>query len=543
MIKNYFFLNRFIIEINDVLKDSAINSIFSQEKDILIIELIKNNKKYFIEISVNPGFPFITLKENYNRAKKNTIDFFEDLIPAKFISTEIADSDRIIKINTDKGSLFFLIRGKFTNVCFINAENNLKYFKNPPDGNDNENLLIELNTTNFITNYNYLNLLTDSNYTLETLKKKYPFIGKEIAAEAKFRCDAGDTKELISKILDVIREIKNEDVAVFIDEPNSSINLAVKTFNIFPRSSTILFKEIPGSFNYFISKKYYFEQVLNKKKIIRKHIDKELYRISSKLNNLKSVIDTGSKEKEYNKIGNLLLINLSLIHQGMKSIDVFDIYNDNLALTIKLNETLTPQKNIDYYFDKSRSDKIKLEKSKQLYKNFSKQFLKFKELEERFNNSKDIEDYDNIMKELKINVKTFEKREHDSQFNFKHYIIESKFHVFVGKDSKNNDLLTTKFAKQNDYWFHARSVPGSHVVLRVENAKETIPKPILKKTASLAAFHSKAKTAGLVPVSYTQKKYVVKKKGMEAGKVALLKEDVLIVKPEIPKECEYIAND
>jgi len=543
MIKNYFFLNRFIIEINDVLKDSAINSIFSQEKDILIIELIKNNKKYFIEISVNPGFPFITLKENYNRAKKNTIDFFEDLIPAKFISTEIADSDRIIKINTDKGSLFFLIRGKFTNVCFINAENNLKYFKNPPDGNDNENLLIELNTTNFITNYNYFNLLTDSNFTLETLKKKYPFISKEIAAEAKFRCDTGDTKDLISKILGVIREIKNEDVAVFIDEPNSSINLSVKTFNIFPRSSTILFKEIPGSFNYFISKKYYFEQLLNKKKIIRKHIDKELSRISSKLNNLKSVIDTGSKEKEYNKIGNLLLINLSLIHQGMKSIEVFDIYNDNLALTVKLNETLTPQKNVDYYFDKSRSDKIKLEKSKQLYKNFSKQFLKFKELEERFNNSKDIEDYDNIMKELKLNVKTSEKRDHDTQFSFKHYIIESKYHVFVGKDSKNNDLLTTKFAKQNDYWFHARSVPGSHVVLRVENAKETIPKPILKKTASLAAFHSKAKTAGLVPVSFTQKKYVVKKKGMEAGKVALLKEDVLIVKPEIPKECEYIANN
>ncbi len=227
----------------------------------------------------------------------------------------------------------------------------------------------------------------------------------------------------------------------------------------------------------------------------------------------------------------------------MKSIEVFDIYNDNLALTVKLNETLTPQKNVDYYFDKSRSDKIKLEKSKQLYKNFSKQFLKFKELEERFNNSKDIEDYDNIMKELKLNVKTSEKRDHDTQFSFKHYIIESKYHVFVGKDSKNNDLLTTKFAKQNDYWFHARSVPGSHVVLRVENAKETIPKPILKKTASLAAFHSKAKTAGLVPVSFTQKKYVVKKKGMEAGKVALLKEDVLIVKPEIPKECEYIANN
>jgi len=61
----------------------------------------------------------------------------------------------------------------------------------------------------------------------------------------------------------------------------------------------------------------------------------------------------------------------------------------------------------------------------------------------------------------------------------------------------------------------------------------------LKKTASIAAFHSKAKTAGLAPVSYSFKKYVVKKKGMEAGKVALMKEEVLLVHPEIPKNCEY----
>jgi predicted ribosome quality control (RQC) complex YloA/Tae2 family protein len=62
----------------------------------------------------------------------------------------------------------------------------------------------------------------------------------------------------------------------------------------------------------------------------------------------------------------------------------------------------------------------------------------------------------------------------------------------------------------------------------------------LKAAASLAAYHSKAKTSGMAPVSYTQKKYVTKKKGMDPGKVALLKEAVLIVKPEIPEGCEYV---
>ena len=77
---------------------------------------------------------------------------------------------------------------------------------------------------------------------------------------------------------------------------------------------------------------------------------------------------------------------------------------------------------------------------------------------------------------------------------------------------------------------------------RFDNTKEAIPKNILKKTAALAAYHSKAKTAGTVPVAYTLKKYVVKKKGDPVGTVHLLREDVLLVKPEIPKGCEYVSE-
>jgi predicted ribosome quality control (RQC) complex YloA/Tae2 family protein len=131
------------------------------------------------------------------------------------------------------------------------------------------------------------------------------------------------------------------------------------------------------------------------------------------------------------------------------------------------------------------------------------------------------------------------KPEDDIKSKFKYYIIQDKYIVYVGKDSKSNDLLTMKFAKQNDYWFHARGVSGSHVVLKNETPKEKIPKNILKSAASIAAYHSKAKTSGMAPVSYTQKKYVVKKKGMEPGKVALLKEDVLIVTPELPGDAKY----
>ena len=92
----------------------------------------------------------------------------------------------------------------------------------------------------------------------------------------------------------------------------------------------------------------------------------------------------------------------------------------------------------------------------------------------------DIKELRSIIKELKIKMPSDKKEKDDISAKFKHYIIEGKYNVYVGKNSKNNDLLTTRFAKQNDYWFHARSVSGSHVVLRVENLKEAVPKNILK---------------------------------------------------------------
>ncbi|NMB80299.1 MAG: DUF814 domain-containing protein [Ignavibacteria bacterium] len=121
--------------------------------------------------------------------------------------------------------------------------------------------------------------------------------------------------------------------------------------------------------------------------------------------------------------------------------------------------------------------------------------------------------------------------------NYRQFIIENKYHLYVGKNSKNNDELKTRFAKQNDLWFHARSVSGSHVVLRIENTKEPVPKNIIKKAASVAAYYSKAKTSKLASVSYTFKKYVTKRKDLEPGQVILLREQVILVPPEIPDGC------
>ena len=110
------------------------------------------------------------------------------------------------------------------------------------------------------------------------------------------------------------------------------------------------------------------------------------------------------------------------------------------------------------------------------------------------------------------------------------YTLEGHWTVLVGRTEKDNDFLSLKKAKANDWWFHVRGMPGSHVVLQVP-AGEDPDKNILKLAAGIAAYHSKARTGGIVAVSCTRARYVTKPQGAKPGTVQIRKEIVLKVRP------------
>lgn len=106
--------------------------------------------------------------------------------------------------------------------------------------------------------------------------------------------------------------------------------------------------------------------------------------------------------------------------------------------------------------------------------------------------------------------------------------------VLIGRSSEANDHLTLHLARPEDYWFHAHGCPGSHVVLRRGKGANEPSKATLEEVASWAAFHSKSRTAGKVPVIYTQKKYVRKPRGAKPGTVYVEREKMIMVRPVEP---------
>ena len=117
------------------------------------------------------------------------------------------------------------------------------------------------------------------------------------------------------------------------------------------------------------------------------------------------------------------------------------------------------------------------------------------------------------------------------------YELDGGYQVLAGKTDVENDFLSIKFAALNDYWFHVRGMPGSHVILRVGDGDEP-SKDIIKQAAAVAAYHSKARSGGVVPVSCTRAKHVTKFRGDKPGTVHIRKETVLKVRPAVPDKVE-----
>lgn len=123
------------------------------------------------------------------------------------------------------------------------------------------------------------------------------------------------------------------------------------------------------------------------------------------------------------------------------------------------------------------------------------------------------------------------------QPEFYRYRLPGGWEVLVGKTARDNDILSIKFAGPKDWWFHVRSMPGSHVLLLARDDDEP-DRDVLKRAAAIAAYHSKARTGGTVSVSGTRAQNVTKPRGSPPGTVQIRKETLFKVRPALPDDAE-----
>ena len=110
------------------------------------------------------------------------------------------------------------------------------------------------------------------------------------------------------------------------------------------------------------------------------------------------------------------------------------------------------------------------------------------------------------------------------------YQSEDGFLILVGRNNRQNDLLTLKQASKQDIWLHTQNIPGSHVILVTEGKEPS--ETAVRQAAVLAAYHSKARDSSQVPVDFTRIKFVKKPNGAKPGMVIFTNQQTLYVKPD-----------
>jgi predicted ribosome quality control (RQC) complex YloA/Tae2 family protein len=239
--------------------------------------------------------------------------------------------------------------------------------------------------------------------------------------------------------------------------------------------------------------------------------------------------------EEYERSGNLLLAHLAEVRKGMREI-VLEDFDGTSDVRIALDPTLPAAANAERYFTKAKKAKTARSEAQERLPELERRAARLRalgdELERRTTTEESdafVEEYEEELRAMKL----IEPAKGKELPPFRLFTVEAGYEVWVGKSSANNDLLTMKYARQNDLWFHVRGASGSHTVLKVKGG-EAPPKGAIQQAASIAAYYSKMRNAGSVPVAYCERKYVRKPKGAAQGAVVLEREKTILVKPGLP---------
>ena len=248
----------------------------------------------------------------------------------------------------------------------------------------------------------------------------------------------------------------------------------------------------------------------------------------------KQLEDTGKREN-YRIYGELLTTYGYSAAPGAKSLDVLNYYT-NEEITIPLDPQLTALENAKKYFDKYSKLKRTYEAVTELLKETGNEVAHLESISTALDIALSEEDLVEIKEEL-MEYGYIKKRQAGSKrpkITSKpfHYLSSDGYHMYVGKNNFQNEELTFHFAVGGDWWFHAKGVPGSHVIVKAQG-EEDLPDTTFEEAGRLAAYYSQNRDNEKVEIDYIQKKHIKKPKGGKLGFVIYHTNYSLMIDPDI----------
>ena len=552
----------------NLLTGARIDKIFQPNNNTVILGFYLDKINYALNISTNPqnyrvnlttktwinpktapNFCMVLRKHLLGLRIKNIItNSLERIITIEFEGFD--DIDDIIS-----KKLIIELMGKHCNIILLDDQNiiidSLRHINNE---NSTHIVIPHIKYTypKIIKKDFLLESLGDFKTTLGNIEK---ITNKDLISKAISNNYNGISKNYISFILEKYNFSNLDKIYNFLidiinrtDSLKLKIEKTDKDYFLIPDDNNCDNFSINFALDDFYYKKESSEELKTNRNNVLKLILATLKKYNKRLESINNKLKDCENMDKYRLYGELITANLYKIpNKNLKTIDLENYYDNNNLITIPLDERYLPSVNAKRFFKKYNKLKNALEIVSIQKKETLEELDYIESVVYELENATSVDEIAIILDEISendifkektknLNTKKQSKikksnltKNKNTNFNPLKYTIDG-FTLLVGRNNKENDYLTLKFAKKTDIWFHTKDIHGSHAVLILDN--KTPDENVLTKCAEITAYHSKARFSSNVAVDTCPIKYVKKPKGAKPGMVIYTNYNTLYVNPK-----------
>ena len=482
------------------------------------------------------------------------------LIGGRIVSVEQKDCERIIEISVEtldelgfnvSKKLIFEMMGKYNNIILVNTQTG--------------KIIDAVRRISFDSN-RMRAILPGCVYEYPEAQDKIPW--REATAEDL--AEAGPTwKSVLSHIGGISPAIARQLVLeedrrgfleriagsiealdfvprVYLDDQNTPREFHITPLTEYEESCECkLFDSLSEALGYFHEHRQSSNRARQKANELLRAVNKALDRNYLKAQRLQEDLMKAKNSEEQRLFGELLMANLHRMKPGMSEVTVQNYY-DGSDVTIRLDPKLSPNKNAQAYFKRYGKAKTAVhEKAVQIEEN-QRNIDYLESVLTYLDNADDVREIEALREELEdtgyIRRRKDPHKARKKKYRAEPHRFESSdgFPILVGRNNKENDYLTLQMAAKTDVWLHTKDIPGSHVI--VQTGGSEISETAVLEAARIAAYFSKGRSSGNVPVDYVRVRYVKKPSGAKPGMVIFTNNRTVYVDPADPAMLETLKR-
>ena len=539
-----FFLHHMVEELRAELLNGRIQKINQPFDQELVLQIRSNRQSHRLLLSAHPVFGRIQLTETTfeNPAQPSTFIMVlrKYLQGAVIESIEQIENDRIVEITVSnkneigddiQATLIIEIMGKHSNILLVDKSSNkvLEVIKHIGFSQNSYRTLLpgatyiappstEALNPFTIKDVKLFEILQTQELTAKNLQSLFQGLGRDTAIELENLL----TDDRLSKFRDFFKQETNPC-------------LTDKSFSCVPFSTKIegRFSSLSQLLDVFYKDKAERDRVKQQASELIRRVENELQKNRQKLKKQEKELQATENAEEFRQKGELLT---TFLHQVPNDQDqvVLDNYYTNQPITIALDKALTPNQNAQKYFKRYQKLKEAVKYLTELIEE-TKATILYLESVETVLNQAGLDEIAEIREELiqtgfirrRLREKIQKRKKPE-----KYLASDGKTIILVGRNNLQNEELTFKIARKEELWFHAKDIPGSHVVI---SGNLNPSDEVKTDAAELAAYYSKGRLSNLVQVDMIEVKKLNKPTGGKPGFVTYTGQKTLRVTPDSEK--------